>query len=127
MLNDHEQRVWNDIERFWAEDAVEPPRSVPVARPAPRNLADLPPLVVAGVSIVIILVLFGAPVVGVAVGVAAALGWSLWHYWPRLGELGSATAWPVFGEVHPGLSATRRPAEQPRAPRSRRGWDEGRR
>jgi hypothetical protein len=42
MLNDHEQRVWDDIERFWAEDTVEPPRSVPVARPAPRNLADLP-------------------------------------------------------------------------------------
>jgi hypothetical protein len=126
MLNDHEQRVWDDIERFWAEDAVEPPRSVPVARPAPRTLADPALLVVAGVSIVIILVLVGAPVVGVAVGVAAALGWWLWHYWPRLGELGSATAWPVFGEVHPGSWATRRPAEQPRAPRSRRGW-EGRR
>jgi hypothetical protein len=89
MLSEHEQWVWDDIERFWTEDAVEPPRSVPVD--------------------------------GVTVGVATALGWSLWHYWPRLGDMGSATAWPVFGAVHPDLFAARPPAEQPRAPRPQRG------
>jgi hypothetical protein len=117
MLSEHEQRVWDDIERFWTEDAVEPPRSVPVDRPAPQDPAELPALVAAGVWIAITLVLFGAPVAGVAVGVATALGWSVWRYWPRLGDMGSATAWPVFGAVHPDLFSARPHAEQPRKPR----------
>ncbi|MGY1643022.1 DUF3040 domain-containing protein [Geodermatophilus sp. SYSU D00703] len=110
MLSDHEQRVWDDVERFWAVDAEEPPRStLRPRRRARRNRADPPALVVAAVGAAILLVLFGAPTAGLAVGVATAVGWWVWRYWPRLGELGSATAWSVIGEVHRGSSAARRP------------------
>ncbi|MGR6963994.1 hypothetical protein ACU610_06005 [Geodermatophilus sp. URMC 61] len=91
MLSDSEQRVWDDVERFWAEDAVEPPRPVPVARPAPRDLAGPPALVVAGVWGAILLILLGALVAGLSVGVATALGWALWRHWPRLGRTDPTT------------------------------------
>lgn len=81
MLSRREQRVWDDVQRFWAEEVEEPPRA---ASPAPsrrkrtsRDLADLPAAVVAGAWSTIMLVLFGAPVAGLAIGVATALGWGV--------------------------------------------------
>ena len=94
MLSDAEQRVWDDVERFWAEEAVEPPRPVPVGRPAPRDPADPPALVVAGVWAAILLVIFGVVAVGLAVGAASALGWALWHRWPQRSGTDSTGAGP---------------------------------
>ncbi len=81
MLSRQEQRVWDDVQRFWAEEVEEPPRA---ASPAPsprkrasRDVADLPAAVVAGAWSTIMLVLFGAPVAGLAIGVATALGWGV--------------------------------------------------
>lgn len=119
MLSDHEQRVWDDVERFWAEEAEEPPR--PVLRPRRRTAgdpADLPTLVVAGAWGAILLVLFGAVAAGLAVGVAAALGWAVWRCGPRLS--GPDPARSVRHEVDRGLRAGRR-AEEQRGSQQRRG------
>ncbi|MGY1763676.1 hypothetical protein ACI79G_01160 [Geodermatophilus sp. SYSU D00779] len=121
MLSDHEQRVWDDVERSWAEEAEEPPRPAPLPRRrAPRDPADLPAPVVAGAWGAILLVLFGALTAGLAVGVSTALGWALWRYWPRPGRTDPTTTRSVLREVDRGLQAARRPAEQ-RRPRQQRG------
>jgi hypothetical protein len=110
VLSDHEQRVWDDVERFWAEEVEEPPLpAMLLRRGTPRDPADLPALVVAGVWGAI-LIIFGALVAGLAVAVATALGWALWHHWPRLGGMRSASAWWVFGEMQRGSSTARRRA-----------------
>ncbi|MGY1593667.1 DUF3040 domain-containing protein [Geodermatophilus sp. SYSU D00708] len=110
MLSDHEQRVWEDVVRSWAEDAQEPARSAPPSRHrASRDPADPPTLVVAGVWAAILLIVLGVPDAGLAVGVATAAGWAVWRHWPRLGEMGSATAWSGWGAAHRGPSAARRP------------------
>ena len=105
VLSDHEQRVWDDVERFWAEESEEPPRPAPLPR-TPREPADLPTLVVAGAWGAILLVLFGALTASLAVGVATALGWALWRYWPRLGQA-DTTTWAVLHEVREGVEAWR--------------------
>jgi hypothetical protein len=120
MHSSSEQRVRNDIERLWAEDAVESPRPVPVARPAPPDPADPPVLVVAGVVGAVLLILLGALVAGLSVGVATALGWALWRYSPRRGRAHTTAAWSVLEEINRGLQAGRRPASESR-PRQRRG------
>jgi hypothetical protein len=117
VLSEHEQRVWDDVERFWAEEAEEPPRPAPLS---PRDPADLPALVVAGAWGAILLVLFGALAAGLAVGAATALGWALWRYWPHLSRPDPTTTWSVLHEVDRGLQAARRPAEH-RGPRQQRG------
>ena len=73
MLSSQEQQVWDDVQRFWAEEAEEPPLPVPSDRlgrgGAVRDEGILPLAVVAGVWITIALVLFGVmAVAGLAVG-----------------------------------------------------------
>ncbi|MGY1602473.1 hypothetical protein [Geodermatophilus sp. SYSU D00815] len=101
----------DDVERFWAEEAEEPPRPAPrTGHRASRHRTRLPAPVVACAWGPIALTLFGAPPAGLAIGVVTALGWALWRVWPRLGDLGAGTTWSVLGEVHRGLSTHRRPA-----------------
>lgn len=120
MLSDHEQRVWDDVERFWAEEAEEPPRPAPLQRRrAPGDPADLPALVVAGAWGAVLLVLFGAVTAGLAVGVAAALGWAVWRYRPQLSR--PTTTWSVPHQVDRGLQAARRREEQRGSRQQRRG------
>ncbi|SHN60822.1 hypothetical protein SAMN05660350_01006 [Geodermatophilus obscurus] len=121
MHSDSEQRVRNDTERLWAEDAVESPRPVPVTRPAPPDPADPPVLVVAGVVGAFLLILLGALVAGLSVGVATALGWALWRYVPRRGRAHTTPAWAVLAEINRGLQAARRPASGSRPRQRRRG------
>jgi hypothetical protein len=125
MLSDHEQRVWDDVERFWAEEAVEPPRPVPLDGAAPRDPGDPPALVVAGVWSAILLIIFGVPAAGLSIGAATALGWALWRYWPQRGRTDATGARSVLEEVHRGLQAARRPVKAPR-PRPRRPGPGGR-
>ena len=90
MLSSQEQQVWDDVQRFWAEVAEEPP--LPARHRttrASRDGGELPRAVIAGAWITIMLVIFGAVVAGLAVGLATGLGWALWHYWPRLSEQGA--------------------------------------
>jgi len=123
VLSRQEQRIWDDVQRFWAEEVEEPPRA---ARPAPshrkrasRDLADLPAAVVAGTWITIMLVLFGAAAAGLAVGVATALGWALWRSWPQLSRQGAPKTLPNEGKER----TPRGPADEPGHRRPRRTWD----
>ncbi len=92
MLSSQEQRIWDDVRRFWAEEVEEPS---PAARRAPgrgrasRDRAVLQVAVVVGSRITVVLLLWGALVPGLAVGLATALGWALSHSWPRLSGQGA--------------------------------------
>ncbi len=90
MLSRQEQSLRDDVRWSWAAEVEEPP---PAALPAPsrrtrvsRDPADLPVAVVAAAWITIMLLLFGAPVAGLVLGVATALGWALWHHRPQPGR-----------------------------------------
>jgi hypothetical protein len=85
VLTIHEERVRDDILRSWTEEAEEPPRLAPSStKRASRAQADVPAAIGVSARITIILLLFGAAQAALAVAVATALGWALWHHWPRL-------------------------------------------
>jgi hypothetical protein len=112
VLSRQEQRVWDDVQRFWGEEIEEPPRAALPAlsrrkRPS-REPADLPVAVLVGARITIVLILLGALVPGLAVGVATALGWALWHVWPQLSGQG-APGTPPNGDED---GTSRWPADQ---------------
>ncbi|MBB3083300.1 hypothetical protein [Geodermatophilus sabuli] len=93
MLKDHEQQIWDDIARYYAEEVEEPVRrGGPPAWQRTGDLSgidDMPAAAVAGLWSAIMLVLFGAVLAGVALGVVTALGWLLWHHWPRRARSGT--------------------------------------
>jgi hypothetical protein len=121
MLSEHEQRVWDDIERYWAEEAPEPRRSAS----APRDPSDPPALVVAGIWGAILLIIFGVTAAGLSVGAVTAVGWALWRYRPRPGRTGPPVTESVLEEITRGLLAARRPAEQARPWQQRRRSQDG--
>jgi hypothetical protein len=85
VLSSQEQQIWDEVQRFWAEEVEEPPRAAPSrTKGASRDQADLPITVIVGTRITIVLVLFGAMVAALTIGIATALGWALWHNWPQL-------------------------------------------
>jgi len=112
VLNDREQRIWDDVQRFWAETAEEPAaerRAAASTRArARRARADAPGWVAAGAWTAIFLVLFGAVVAGLALGSAAMLGWALWRSWPELtGQRTRTDSVPVTGRARSGESRQR--------------------
>jgi hypothetical protein len=125
VLSKQEQHIWDGVQRYWAEEVEEPPRASPAAPrrrvKASRDPADLPTAVVVGGWIMIMLVLFGAPGAGLAVGVTTALGWALWHSWPRLRKQGPSGTLPDSGKD----KATYEPVTEnrPRHPRRSRDAD----
>jgi hypothetical protein len=87
VLSSQELRIWDDVQRFWAMEAEEPPRLAPSAlsrRWGWHDQEDLPVALAAGAWITIALILFGAMIAALTAGVVTALGWALWHNWPRL-------------------------------------------
>jgi hypothetical protein len=92
VLSSEERRIWGDVERYWAEEAEEPPGPY-----ASRHGADLPVAVYAAAGITILLLLFGAAPAGLAVAVTTALGWAAWHRWPRSGGQSGPDASPSRG------------------------------
>lgn len=112
MLNDQEQRVWDDVRRYWTETA-EPPaadrRAAAYMRAhALRAQGDAPGWVAAGAWFAIFLVLFGATVAGLALGAATVLGWAVWRYWPELtGQAPPAERSSSTGSVQWGTSRHR--------------------
>ena len=113
MLSTREQRIWDDVQRFWAEEAEEPSRVAPPVpnrrRRSSRDRAVLQVAVVVGVRLTVVLLLFGALVAGLAVGVATALAWALGRSWPQLREQGAPDASPDGGEDR----TVRRRADEP--------------
>jgi hypothetical protein len=95
VLSRQEQQAWDDIQQHWAVDVEEPWRTTR-ASGAPGYASAA---VTIGARIAILLLLFGAVPVALAVGVATALGWALsrsrrpqpsgetaWATWPRTGK-----------------------------------------
>jgi hypothetical protein len=125
VLNRQEQRIWDDVQRFWTAEVEEPARAAPPtpshSTRASRDPADLPTAVVAGAWITIMLVLFGAPAAGLAVSVATALGWVLWRSWPQLSRQGAPKTSPNGGKDR----MTRGAADEPGHRRPRRTWNAG--
>jgi hypothetical protein len=102
VLSSEERRIWDDVQLFWAEDAEEPPRLPPAPsrrEPSSRDWAHPPLAVVVGGWITLLLLLFGAALAGLAVAVTTALGWAVWHYWPRLRGRGAPGASPRGGDA----------------------------
>lgn len=100
MLSHDEQRAWDEIRRRYAEEAEEPAGPVldpTVRRPRSSEPAGVPVAVVVASRVAVLLLLFGALSVGLAIAVATAFGWLLWRH-RRL--LGGAV-------IPPGPSATR--------------------
>jgi hypothetical protein len=87
VLSEEELRIWDQIERdYWAE-ADAPPRDRRWTWRRPRHSegrVDVPAVVVGGGWAAVLLVLFGVPSGGVAVGAAAALIWLLWRFFPQV-------------------------------------------
>ncbi|WP_448624351.1 hypothetical protein [Geodermatophilus sp. URMC 64] len=98
MLSDQEQRAWKEIERSYAAEAGE--RDGTGGQPWTRRSRGgdgVRALAIGGVCIAIMFVLVGAPVAGLGIGAAAALGWLLWRYWPELGRACTTTCLPMVG------------------------------
>lgn len=88
MLSSQEQRVWADVQRFWAMEAEEPTSLAPYEPSSSwswHDEDDLPVALAAGVWIAIALILFGAVVAGLVVAGVTALAWALWRSWPGAG------------------------------------------
>ena len=92
--------IWDDIERFWAEEAEEPPLPEPIqlvvgerggARRAGAAGRDRRRRV--GASI--LLLLFGEARAALGVAVATALGWTVWHYRQQLAAWWAQTVSPT--------------------------------
>jgi hypothetical protein len=102
VLTDQEQKSWNDIEDAYAAEAQDRRAGLPPPRWRGQDgseLDDIPAAVVAGCWITIALILFGAPVAGLALAVVTVLVW----WWSRCrppvrAEL-AATDVPPAGEV----------------------------
>jgi hypothetical protein len=92
VLSSEEERIWDDVQRFWLEEADEPPLPQ-VAAPVPGS--DVPTAVVVGVSSTILLLLFGAVAAALVVAAATGLGWALWRRWSAA-ERGDAPARPAW-------------------------------
>jgi hypothetical protein len=117
MLSTHEQRVWEDIERYYTPPtgevagvggllASQREKAVP-------DVDDLPVTVLSGAVLAILLVIFGEVTMGLVLGAATVLGWLLWRYCWQLAAEGSTPALPMDGEVDPAAPGTPGPVAAP--------------
>ncbi|WP_222269810.1 DUF3040 domain-containing protein [Modestobacter marinus] len=109
MLSHDEQRAWDEIRCHFAEDAEEPAPPVldrTVRPPRDSRPVGLSAAVVAGGCLAALLIILGAPVVGLAIAVAVLPRWLLWRYWSSLeGVVGPSAPTairdvPLDGEGH---------------------------
>jgi hypothetical protein len=100
VLIDHEQQARKDAVWFFDAEAEKP---LPTGRhPTRRRTGEsrgLDEVAVGGVCVAIMLVFIGAPVVGLVVGGATALGWLLWRPLPHLSTTTTACALLLRGDV----------------------------
>ncbi len=113
MLNDHEQRALDELERGLATEASEAVRSGRPRRRTPHQ-SNRPPgfrvsVVLGCVSVA--LVFANVPAAALALALATAIGWSFWLLWSHRTEDGSVPAPPVTGADHGPDGANRRLGE----------------
>jgi uncharacterized membrane protein len=84
VLSEREREIWTEIEDIYRDEAAEVARALEreAKQREPRRLEDAPAALVAGFWISFLLVLFGAPVAGLALGAATGLLLLLWRYRP---------------------------------------------
>jgi hypothetical protein len=83
VLNDHEQRVLEDLERCYvlpAEEPVRPGRAIGRS-PGRSNPPPGPRVILACASVALVLVSIFAPTAGLALTLATAIGWLFWRVW----------------------------------------------
>jgi hypothetical protein len=98
MLNEHEQRLWDEIERTYrAEEAA-----------SRRDRTELPAPIIGGAWAAVMLVVFGVPAAGAAIAVATGLIWLMWRFLPQLGA-GTADEVGAPADRPETLSASPRP------------------
>jgi len=99
VLSTQEQRIWDDIQRFWAETADEPAAvrraAAALRKQMRRERGELPAWVGIATWVAIFTVLFGAVATGLALGAATFVGWGLWRYWPQLAGRAAAAPTPT--------------------------------
>ena len=78
MLNEHEQRRWDEIERHYRAETGREGRR--------RDRMDLPAPIIGGAWGAVLLVVFGVPAAGAAIAVVTGLMWVLWRFLPHLPE-----------------------------------------
>jgi hypothetical protein len=84
VLTERERKIWDEIERAHRAEFDEVARAWTGGGDGARNPRDLPAVVIGGGWGAVLLVLFGVPMAGVAVGAAAALVWLMWRSLPQL-------------------------------------------
>ncbi len=95
MLSEHEQKIWDEIVRNYRPEVDEAARGCLSKWTGTRGsgpTAELPAVVVGGGWGAVLLILFGVPSAGVAVGAATGLIWLLWRFFPQLDGTGTAEA-----------------------------------
>ena len=85
MLDDSEQRSWDEIERMWNRDS--------------RGSNGIRALAVGAVGIALMFAVVGAPWAGLAVLAVPALAWVLSRYWRDIGTACEAALLPVTGRT----------------------------
>jgi hypothetical protein len=109
VLNDHEQRALEELERCYATEASEPVRSDPTRR-MPRR-SNRPPgfrvVVVLG-CVSVALVFASVPVAALALALATAIGWSFWLLSSHRTDDGTFPAPPAM-RAGDGLNPSNRP------------------
>jgi hypothetical protein len=114
VLIDHEQQAWKDAVRFFDAEAEEAlPTGRHPTRRRTRESDGLDELAVGGFCVAMMLVFIGAPVVGLVVGGATALGWLLWRPLPHLSTTTAACALLLRGDVKGASDAGRGSADTP--------------
>ena len=117
MLSEHEQTIWDEIERIYGAEAGEVARACTAdaaSKQRPRRLEDMPAVFIAGSFISFLLVILGAPVAGLAVGAATGLGLLLWRFWPQLGGASGAGAERITETPEDRTGAADQRSAQPR-------------
>jgi hypothetical protein len=121
VLSHDEQRAWDEIRRRYAEEAEEPAGPVldpTLRRPRSSEPAGVTVAVVVASRVAVLLLLFGALSVGLAIAVATAFGWLLWRYRRLLGGAVRPPAPSAPRDVP--LDGAGHPSSQSEEPRHRR-------
>jgi hypothetical protein len=106
MLDNDERRAWEDIQRRFGEEGRSPDRTVRWSRATePRGMLAT---AVAGGSLAVVLVVLGAPLLGLAIAVATVPRWLLWRYRSPL-DGGDRPSAPAADRDAPLGTATGRP------------------
>jgi hypothetical protein len=112
VLNDHERRVLDELERQFTVEARGSCGPRPLRRQCrrrDRHGSTVRAVVVVVGWLAVFLLIAGATIAALALAAAAVLGWLVWRYWPQLRDDGAAAVPPQTDEEPTSGASTRRP------------------